>query len=135
MSHAGKRERKIIHKRICMKTISTFLTNLAHGYFTYYITGDPALPPEIPSSAFNGSSDGTIHQETSSGISSAATDKFPPDNPSDCDSLDGGPMIHHSLKYRHRLHPPMYPGDSSDPMDIAVAGGDVEDDKGKCGCR
>ncbi|XP_038068778.1 leucine-rich repeats and immunoglobulin-like domains protein 3 [Patiria miniata] len=91
---------------------------------------DPALPPEIPSSAFNGSSDGTIHQETSSGISSAATDKFPPDNPSDCDSLDGGLMIHPSLKYSHRLQGSMFAGESSDPMDIAVAGGDVEDDKG-----
>ncbi|XP_033647370.1 leucine-rich repeats and immunoglobulin-like domains protein 3 [Asterias rubens] len=105
-------------------------TRKQRRHFTTAHAGDPALPPEIPSSAFNGSSDGTIHQETSSGISSAATDKFPPDNPSDCDSLDGGPMIHHSLKYRHRLHPPMYPGDSSDAMDIAIAGGDVEDDKG-----
>ncbi|XP_022080958.1 leucine-rich repeats and immunoglobulin-like domains protein 3 [Acanthaster planci] len=96
---------------------------------------DPALPPEIPSSAFHGSSDGTIHQETSSGISSAATDKFPPDNPSDCDSLDGGSgsggvMMHPGLKYGHRLQTAMFAGESSDPMDIAVAGEDVEDDKG-----
>ncbi|XP_041459395.1 leucine-rich repeats and immunoglobulin-like domains protein 3 [Lytechinus variegatus] len=47
------------------------------------------VPPEIPSSTLNGSSEGTIHQETSSGVSSAATDKYQDDNASDCDSLDG----------------------------------------------
>lgn len=59
-----------------------------------------SLPAEIPSTSLNGSSEGTIHQETSSGVSSEATDKYQQEN-SDCDSMedinrgDHVPFPHH----------------------------------------
>ncbi|XP_071961374.1 uncharacterized protein [Antedon mediterranea] len=61
---------------------------------------DPVLPEEIPSMMYNGS-EGTIQQETSSGVSSSATDKYQMDNLSDDDSIDG--TLHASYRPPQRF--------------------------------
>lgn len=69
----------------------------------YRVDVPHVVPPEMPSSTLNGSSEGTIHQETSSGVSSAATDKYQGDNASDCDSLDGPVGKLSTFKFANRV--------------------------------
>ncbi|XP_071509547.1 uncharacterized protein [Diadema antillarum] len=83
------------------------------------------VPAEIPSSTLNGSSEGTIHQETSSGVSSAATDKYQGDNVSDCDSLDGPLGKLSTFKFPSRVRmAAIFPSETQmqDPPELDMCG-------------
>ncbi|XP_033105622.1 leucine-rich repeats and immunoglobulin-like domains protein 2 [Anneissia japonica] len=81
---------------------------------------DPVLTEEIPSMTYNGS-EGTIQQETSSGVSSSATDKYQMDNLSDDESIDGA--LHASYRLpRHYRPSAAYQGNgrSDEPMHMTT---------------